>query len=106
MTVVMPRSFNILSRSVPRNLSGPDVTEGSPGLAASAGATSPMDEPAVRLYTTATLPARALSANFATAGTDAMQRGRRSLLQTCLLKSRRRSAVVALSRVMGLGSGA
>src|SRR5665213_4178796 len=55
---------------------------------------------------TGTPAARAAASIFATLGSDAMQRGRRCSLQVCSLKSSIKSAVVLLSAVTDLSTGA
>src|SRR5665213_4370697 len=55
---------------------------------------------------TITPAARAAASIFATFGSDAMQRGRRCWLQVCALKSSINSAVVLLSAVTALSTGA
>src|SRR4051812_9351152 len=50
--------------------------------------------------------ARAPSSSFATFGTDATQRGRRSLLQVCLTISRTRRALVFESSLTAFKAGA
>src|SRR6476660_5183608 len=49
---------------------------------------------------------RAVASNLATFGIDAMQRGRRSVLHVCLLKSSISSAVVFGSTVTAFSAGA
>jgi len=90
---------------VPINLSGPDVMMGSAARGARSVAISPGTAPADRLYTIKIPFERAKSRSFFIFGIDVKQRGRRSELQVCLLKSSNKKAVVLGSTVTSFSSG-
>src|SRR5207244_4720719 len=105
ITVLVPLSLRIFSRSVPENLSTPDDITGSfaagaRSLAMSAGLLSTLT-----LNTTGTPAVRAAVNNALTFGIDAMQRGLRCGLQVCSLKSSISSAVVLLSIMTAFKGG-